>query len=90
MKVPNNIKIDTETQTYGRRLAHGQCSGCIDQHQFSEKLATLGLEVEERNYSINVSEFECLTFEFEWDFEEWLRLLQKFAADIEGDAPGNR
>jgi len=61
---------NTETQSDDRRFANGQCSGCIDQHLFSEKLAALGLAVEERKYSINVAEFECLTLEFEWDTDD--------------------
>jgi hypothetical protein len=74
-------KTDAETRTDGRRFAHGECSGCIDQHQFSEKLAALGLEVEERNYSINVSEFECLTFEFEWETDDLVSIEGTAATD---------
>jgi hypothetical protein len=74
-------KTDAETWTDGRRFAHGECSGCIDQHQFSEKLAALGLEVEERNYSINVSEFECLTFEFEWETDDLVSIEGTAATD---------
>lgn len=74
-------KTNADIRTNGRRFAHGQCSGCIDQHQFWEKLAALGLEVEERNYSINVSEFECLTFEFEWDTDDLVSIEGTAATD---------
>ena len=48
-----------------RSFAHGECSGCIEKHLFAKHLAALGLKVEERAYSINVLDFECLTFEFD-------------------------
>ncbi|WP_093307114.1 hypothetical protein ABL840_18280 [Variovorax sp. NFACC27] len=74
--------VSTETQEDGRRFANGQCSGCIDQHLFSAKLAALGLAVQEGKYSINVSEFECLTFEFEWDTDDRATIEGTAATDV--------
>lgn len=59
------VVMKTGLSSIGRAFAYGECSGCIGKHLFSKHLAALGLEVEERAYSINVLEFERLTFEFD-------------------------
>ncbi len=53
-----------------RHFAFGECTGCVSQQSFAKSLVELGLHIQDRNYSIGVSEFECLTFEFDQASED--------------------
>jgi hypothetical protein len=53
-----------------RHFAFGECTGCVSQQSFAKRLAELGLRVQDRNYSIVVSEFERLSFEFDQSSED--------------------
>lgn len=53
-----------------RHFAFGECTGCVSQQSFAKRLTELGLHIQDRSYSIGVSEFECLTFEFDQASED--------------------
>lgn len=48
-----------------RFFAYGRCENCRSKSELTMQLRKSGFNIDERNYSIRVLDYECFTFEFD-------------------------